>query len=979
MEFLLGLIALVFAVAAYRRTRGPDERVQLRERVVNLEGQLELLRLELRALRGDAETPVAAPVAPMRASEPTAAPAPPVTTPATPPRPPEPPRQLIAPPPPPPPKPPRRAAPAIDLEQWLGVRGAAAAGGIVLALAGVYFLRHAIEHGWIPAWLRVLIGTGVGVACLVISERRGARTRYERVANALAGAGIVILYASFWAARVLYELVPMGLAFAGMIAVTASCGVLAWRRNSLMIAGLGLAGGFATPLLLSAGADRPIGLFGYLLLLNGALLALARGRGWPWLSAFALVATAAYQVLWIGWRMTPERLWIALVVLGVFGALFGALGLRAEDRARRELGITQAAGVLFPFAMAIHLATRADLPSRLWPLALLLVPLGAASAWTARVQQRPWIALAAASASLAVVAAWALGNFLDVRLAWETALSSLALALVFHVALERDRETSFEAGPGLAAAASSLGLFVVSFGAALRQDTHALAPWLVAWLGLSALTLRQGTFAGRGGLQPTAALLLAFALAIAGARHAEALGTARFLALQLAVALALQGFALSQRGLATRRWSEHAAAAFALATAVLMTPVFTVPHLAWPLALGAPLAFGMLALLSATRLGGGRWMAAALASVAGAQGVWTLSARGLPELPAAAFAAQLGSLLVFAAWPYFAGERVARERSATRSSALAALVWFPSLFVLWQQLLGNDMDGLLAAGLAGFGVAAAAHVQRRWPRGDAARLRALVWQLGVALAFATAAIPLQLEREWITIGWALEGLALVWLWQRLDHPGPKWIGLALLAAVSLRLIGNPALLDYHAPSGRPILNWLLYTYGVAAAALIFAAGLLAPLEVARARARESWLYAGGRPLGALFAGSAALLVIFVWINLTILDAFASGRALSLDFERQPARDLTTSIAWAAYALLLLGFGVRRASRGLRWASLALLVTTIAKVFLHDLGELEDLYRVASLLGLALSLIAVSLAYQRFVFRAERPAAGAGAR
>ena len=34
--------------------------------------------------------------------------------------------------------------------------------------------------------------------------------------------------------------------------------------------------------------------------------------------------------------------------------------------------------------------------------------------------------------------------------------------------------------------------------------------------------------------------------------------------------------------------------------------------------------------------------------------------------------------------------------------------------------------------------------------------------------------------------------------------------------------------------------------------------------------------------------------------------------------------------------------------------------------LYDLGELEDLYRVASLLGLAVSLIVVSVAYQRFV-------------
>ena len=81
-----------------------------------------------------------------------------------------------------------------------------------------------------------------------------------------------------------------------------------------------------------------------------------------------------------------------------------------------------------------------------------------------------------------------------------------------------------------------------------------------------------------------------------------------------------------------------------------------------------------------------------------------------------------------------------------------------------------------------------------------------------------------------------------------------------------------------------------------------------------------------------------------------------------------ARDLTQSLAWAVYALFLLGIGVSRNSVGLRWISLSFLVLTIGKVFLHDLGELEDLYRVASLVGLAFSLILVSLAYQRFVFR-----------
>ncbi len=70
----------------------------------------------------------------------------------------------------------------------------------------------------------------------------------------------------------------------------------------------------------------------------------------------------------------------------------------------------------------------------------------------------------------------------------------------------------------------------------------------------------------------------------------------------------------------------------------------------------------------------------------------------------------------------------------------------------------------------------------------------------------------------------------------------------------------------------------------------------------------------------------------------------------------------------------------RQSKGLRALSLTLVLLTCGKVFLYDLSHLKDLYRVMSLVGLALSLIAISLAYKRFVFRGESggppPAEGA---
>jgi uncharacterized membrane protein len=71
-----------------------------------------------------------------------------------------------------------------------------------------------------------------------------------------------------------------------------------------------------------------------------------------------------------------------------------------------------------------------------------------------------------------------------------------------------------------------------------------------------------------------------------------------------------------------------------------------------------------------------------------------------------------------------------------------------------------------------------------------------------------------------------------------------------------------------------------------------------------------------------------------------------------------------------YALAILGLGLWRAHRGLRLVSLGFLLLTVAKVFLYDLGQLTGLYRIMSFLALGISLILVSLLYQRFGRRSE---------
>jgi uncharacterized membrane protein len=113
---------------------------------------------------------------------------------------------------------------------------------------------------------------------------------------------------------------------------------------------------------------------------------------------------------------------------------------------------------------------------------------------------------------------------------------------------------------------------------------------------------------------------------------------------------------------------------------------------------------------------------------------------------------------------------------------------------------------------------------------------------------------------------------------------------------------------------------------------------------------------------------AGLLVGLLWITVEVHEAFAEGERFRLFWPKDDAREVAVSVSWAVYALVLLALGMRRKQSGLRWASLVLLVIVIGKLFLFDLSELQGLYRVASFLGLAVSLLLVSFGYQRFVFR-----------
>jgi len=897
-----------------------------------------------------------------------------------------------------------------EWERWVGVRGAAVLGGVVLALATILFLKYSIEQDLISETVRVALGFLGGAGAVIGSEvlrRRG----YTATSDSVAGAGVVMLYGSVWAAHMLYTLIEGPLAWVLMVLVTAVCGLMSWRRDSLVIALLGLIGGFVTPLLLDSGKIEPIGLFGYVLLLDAGLLWLAARRGWSSLAILSLVGTLFYQATWVFFDMPADRLPFTLGILALFAMLFALFdGRRASPRSEggRLLRGSRTAAIILPFLFVMHLASRSDLGDHLAPIAALMVLLSLVATWLGRVRRITWLARAVAAADVAVVLTWLQRTQLELALAWELVVVSLALALAFHWPLELDRWRSRSpaesdwVAPTLATVGLALLVVLARFAS---SDSALFWPWLVGWLALAALSVRQAELTANAWLRVGVAAAPAFAFTTFVASHglsSVAPGAALFLGLMVAVAAAFQVPALTRRvdgpagSLPQAREIAAAVAPILLVIGLMGTvelnsfPVF--PYLVTTLVLG------LLATLVATRLSSGPCYFVAMLVVAMAQALyafegpysgllsqvatasrpsieafWLSAGSGSPAQGSAVLlglALQSLSVLVFTFWPFLVGQRLATDRWALYGSALAGPVWFLSLKAHYESLFGSDWIAVLPIVLGLISLVAALRASRLWSASDPAHKRSLAWFLAVALGFVSLAIPLQLENEWVTLGWALQALGLVVLWRRLDHPGLRWLALALFAAVAVRLVANPALLGYYPASQWPVFNWLMYTYLVPAAALLWSAKIQEPLEVARRSPGEAALYSGDRPVGATLCALAAVLVVFVWINLTIFDAFSSGPGLLGSFARLPARDLTLSLAWILYAVILLAVGMARRSGALRWISLAFLVLAIGKVFLYDLGELRELYRVASLAGLAVSLLLVSLAYQRFVFGTE---------
>ena len=778
--------------------------------------------------------------------------------------------------------------------------------GVLVGFVGIGLgIRQAAEVGYLPIAARLALAAVVGVGLIGLGWR--LRRGTPGFGLTVQGGGVAVLYLTVYAAYALYGLVPSLAAIGLMAAVALACGALAVVQDAPGLAVLGVAGGFAAPVLAGTAEGNHVLLLAYYALLNLGVLGVAWGKGWRSVAVVGFVSTFVTGGLWGGLQYRPALYATVQPFVVLSFAVYLALAVRFALRSARSAPPERALAVDGALVFGLPAATfvlQAGLVEgvvpygRAWSAVVLAgVYLAGAAALRRRASPAasgPDAATVGPAASGPVTPASGPGGvrlLADAFLAVGLTFATLALPLAFQRVVfgamwvlegaglvwvgARQRKPWMRAAGVVLQGAAAAVLFAE--GVLSPSDTftaESLTGWIVAvGLGLSAYVLRDAPDAPETGrplaAPPAEPLALAVSPALPPVDASPPAASGRWLrpATERAASRALLGFALfwwtvtagvHVLDLAPDR---HVLAAM-LGAAAASGALF--------LGLGRALRWGGLAAASFGAVPAG-WLLWALALLDGASP--TAGARGL------GWVAVLG----------VAGASLAAVRAhPLRRPAFVGAAWLAVAVVAFAlgDGVGRATEGAWALGAVGAVLVAGLALATRVPASFADEGER--WPAVAGLAAAVAV--------WVVVGWSSPGDA------------PPLPPLPVLNPVGLPTVGAllALLAVRHAAPDR--------TRG-ALAVLVGGLGF-GSLSVAVLRAAHGW---GGVP----------------WAE----DAlWASGTAQA-----------GLAVAWTVLALALAVVAVRRGSRPLWFFGAAVLAVVVGKLFLVDLSQAQALVRIGAFL------------------------------
>jgi len=293
-------------------------------------------------------------------------------------------------------------------------------------------------------------------------------------------------------------------------------------------------------------------------------------------------------------------------------------------------------------------------------------------------------------------------------------------------------------------------------------------------------------------------------------------------------------------------------------------------------------------------------------------------------------AGALSTLIVlFVGFLIAAYSRVTQPMSNAELAAipLGAVFYFAACYKVLVLRAGNGpalYAALLALGLAGL-YGAMAYRLRHLP------LPNLAGPLsgGIAVAFFTIAIPIAFSSFRITVAWALEGAALVWIGAKRGISTARSFGLLVLLLA--------------------VLQFFISDLTVANARFVTAVGLAAALFLAAVWSRNP------------IPGITGHFVLLTAIALEVTDWAAKYHADN----RTNVASAAISILFAAYAVALVALGTGTRTVANRYMGLVLIALVVVKLYLYDVWQLDMVYRFIAFAALGALLLTMSFLYSRF--------------
>ncbi|WP_313614390.1 DUF2339 domain-containing protein [Rhizobium sp.] len=798
-----------------------------------------------------------------------------------------------------------------SFESLLGARWAVWAGGLALALGGIFLVKYSIEAGLLSPAVRLslaaIFGLVLGLAGEAIRRKAvpGIATTYANamIPGVLTAAGALTLFGVVYAAYGIYDYIGSGTAFIllGLVAF-ATIGLSLLHGQAL--AGLGLLGSMLTPALISSETPNIWALFVFLTISWLATAAAARRQGWTVVPSLANAGLGLWVLGYIAFSETisAEPPTLSLLVM-LAGTLFLWPGRHFDTPPAEE---TEAATPERRAIRAMRLLLRPSLAISLTVSMAAIVPAIGFLFTDGSIDTHPALVVSALIATLAALGAArhnAVWPAIIAALGAQAAVSLMSRQGIDFIGLINDSAVTLPpVGTGYTAAiamALGLGAILLLCGFSFLKRKGADDPdFAQLWAGIAALFpvwLGTASFVeygnlGRDWLHAAYGLALGLVL-IAGAEWLHRQNNEAYRKpLNILVLGSFAAFALCLHTLTE-----------GLATTVLLSVI----------------GFGYVL---ATR-----------------HRNWDI----LPWVMAVASVAVLG--------------RIAWEPTIVGPQNLGLTPVFNAL------LPGYGIPALLAI--------VSAWMLRDWPNFRAKNflqaIASVMGLLAVAILIRHAmnggtlndSVPTLGEQSIYTL--LTIGFSGVLMTLDLKSPSPVFRYGSMIAGV-IAVINvltmhfftlNPYFTGEN--TGRiPFLNLLLIGYLLPALAY---GGLAWYARGKRPAAYVSLLAVAGAALGFAWA---TLSVRRFWQGENVADwkGFLQGETYSY------------SVVWLLIGVLLLIVGSRFNARSLRLASAAFVLISVAKAFLIDMSNLEGVLRALSFIGLGAVLIGIGLFYQKILTR-----------